>query len=112
MKYQAYVPESYMEWKAIVEEELGSSARFEIHCWNEEAEETEAALKFGHIKECGWSCGKAVEGAVSEEFKEYILNCRPQAGANSPYDKHTPFFSIFLDSGFSSEHYGTELNKP
>ena len=22
---------------------------------------------------------------------------------------YTPFFSIFLDSGFSSEHYGTEL---
>ena len=22
----------------------------------------------------------------------------------------TPFFSIFLDNGFSSEHYGTELH--
>lgn len=25
------------------------------------------------------------------------------------YDKMTPFFSIFFDNGFSSEHYGTEL---
>ncbi len=25
-------------------------------------------------------------------------------------NKLTPFFNIFLDNGFSSEHYGTELN--
>ena len=26
------------------------------------------------------------------------------------YNKMTPFFSIFFDNGFSSEHYGTELH--
>ncbi|MEY8420785.1 hypothetical protein AALA83_16120 [Oscillospiraceae bacterium 44-5] len=36
-------------------------------------------------------------------------------GLEEPTDKEienklTPFFSIFLDNGFSSEHYGTKLN--
>ena len=43
------------EWKTIVSEKLKSAGRFEIHCWNEEEKEIEMALRYGRLKETGWS---------------------------------------------------------
>ena len=69
-------------WKALVEQYAKTAASFEIHCWNEETEWIALALQYGNYKQ------------TDTEI----------------YNKMTPFFSIFFDNGFSSEHYGTELH--
>lgn len=68
-------------------------------------EEIETALQYGTLKECDWKYGKVIAGEVTANFVNFLLSQPEPAG----YDKMTPFFSIFLDNGFSSEHYGTEL---
>lgn len=97
------------EWKAIMSEKLATASRFEIHCWNEEQKETEMALQYGRLKKTEWRYGKVIEGAVTKELAEFLLSL-PKPSDTEVYNKMTPFFSIFLDNGFSSEHYGTELN--
>ena len=91
-------------------EKLKSAGRFEIHCWNEEEKEIEMALRYGRLKETGWSYGKVIEGKVTEEMVDFLLSL-PKPTDTEVYNKMTPFFSIFLENGFSSEHYGTELNQ-
>lgn len=98
------------EWKTIMSEKLKSAGRFEIHCWNEEEKEIEMALLYGRLKETGWSYGKVIEGKGTEEMAAFLLSL-PKPTDTEVYNKMTPFFSIFLDNGFSSEHYGTELNQ-
>lgn len=98
------------EWRGIMKEKLRSAKRFEIHCWEEEQREIEAALRFGTVKETGWCYGKVIEGAMTEELTDYLLSL-PKPRDTEIYNKMTPFFSIFLDNGFSSEYYGTELNQ-
>ena len=98
------------EWRGLMKEKLRSAKRFEIHCGKEEQREIEAALQFGTVKETGWRYGKVIEGAVTEELTKYLLSL-PKPHDTEIYNKMTPFFSIFLDNGFSSEHYGTELNQ-
>ena len=98
------------EWKTIVSEKLKSAGRFEIHCWNEEEKEIEMALRYGRLKETGWNYGKVIEGKVTEKMADFLLSL-PKPTDTEVYNKMTPFFSIFLENGFSSEHYGTELNQ-
>ena len=98
------------EWKAIMSEKLRSAVRFEIHCWNGEEKEIEMALRYGRLKETGWSYGKVIEGKITEKMADFLLSL-PKPTDTEVYNKMTPFFSIFLDNGFSSEHYGTELNQ-
>lgn len=98
------------EWRTIMSEKLKSAGRFEIHCWNEEEKEIEMALRYGRLKETGWSYGKVIEGKGTEEMAAFLLSL-PKPTDTEVYNKMTPFFSIFLDNGFSSEHYGTELNQ-
>ena len=98
------------EWNTIMSEKLKSAGRFEIHCWNEEEKEIGMALPYGRLKETGWSYGKVIEGKVTEELAAFLLSI-PKPTDTEVYNKMTPFFSIFLDNGFSSEHYGTELNQ-
>ena len=98
------------EWRTIMSEKLKSAGRFEIHCWNEEEKEIEMALRYGRLKETGWSYGKVIEGKVTEKMADFLLSL-PKPTDTEVYNKMTPFFSIFLDNGFSSEHYGTELNQ-
>ncbi len=102
--------DSNEEWKKIMSGELKKASCFEIHCWNEELEEIEMALQYGELKEKNWDYGKVVGGMVTEEFADYLLSIDKPADTDA-YNKMTPFFSIFLDNGFSSEHYGTELNR-
>ena len=78
-------------WKEIIAIYLKGAKKFEIHCWDEETEEIAAVLSYGELKKTGWQYGKIIVGL-------------------DIYNKMTPFFSIFLDNGFSSEHYGTELH--
>jgi len=47
---------------------------------------------------------------VTEKFIDYLLSITKPTDTDI-YNKMTPFFSIFLDNGFSSEHYGTELHR-
>lgn len=109
MKYWGYSCENYEEWKSIISEKLKTAEKFEIHCWEDEVCFIELALKYGSKKNCDWS-GTIIEGEVTEEFRQMILN-QPEPQDKEIYDKFTPFFSIFLDNKFFSEHYGTELHE-
>ena len=98
-------------WKRILETQLRQAASFEIHCWAEEMEEIAAALHFGQRKETDWQWGTVIAGAVTPAFIDFLLSL-PKPTDTEIYNKMTPFFSLFLDTGFSSEHYGTELYLP
>ena len=82
---------------------------FEIHCWNEETEWIELALKYGTLKEHPWELGKVISGEITDEFINILINL-PRPTDTEVYYKRTPFFSIFFDNGISSEHYGTEIH--
>lgn len=108
MKYINIACESHSEWKRRMTEKLKTATRFEIHCWPDEEQWYLLALNYGAEKNTTWN-GKIVSGSVTPAFCDMLL------GLEEPTDKEienkfTPFFSIFLDNGFSSEHYGTELN--
>ncbi len=102
--------DSNEEWKKIMSVKLENASRFEIHCWKEEYEVIEMALRYGSLRETEWEFGSIIEGTVTDGFKDYLLSL-PKPVDTGIYNKMTPFFSIFLDNGFSSEHYGTELNQ-
>lgn len=103
-----YTQPTNQQWKSIIKQHLQAAASFEIHCWEEQTKWIDAALQYGEFKETEWSYGKVITGKVAPEFIEMLLNI-PKPVDTEIYNKMTPFFSIFLDSGFSSEHYGTEL---
>lgn len=96
------------KWKEIISAKLQTATRFEIHCWKEERKEIQTALQYGKIKESDWEYGTVIAGAVTKEFTRYLLSL-PKPSDTEIYNKMTPFFTIFLDNGFSSAHYGTEL---
>mgnify|MGYP003296028099 FL=1 len=97
------------KWLELITEALKISKRFEIHCWNEEADRIEFALKYGNLKESTWKYGKIIEGDVTPEFVTMILDM-PKPTDIEIYNKMTPFFNIFLDDyDFQSSHYGTEI---
>lgn len=96
------------KWKALLAAHLKKAARFEIHCWNDETEWIELALRYGDLIKSDWEHGKVVAGAVTPEFTAMLLNMRKPADTGI-YNKMTPFFNLFLDDGFSSSHYGTEI---
>jgi len=100
--------DSNEEWKQIMYTHLKGASYFEIHCWNEEPEEIEMLLRYGKLKETNWNYGKVISGIITDEFIDCILSV-PKPMDTEVYNKMTPFFSVFLDNGFSSEHYGTEL---
>ena len=98
-----------LEWLTLIETEIKASNRFEIHCWNEETDWIEFALKYGTLKESTWKYGKIIEGNVTPEFVTMILEM-PKPTDIEIYNKMTPFFNIFLDDiKFQSCHYGTEI---
>ena len=49
-------------WQDIVKGLSRNAKTFEIHCWNEEIEWIELALKYGTIKEDSWELGKVISG--------------------------------------------------
>ena len=99
-------------WSQLILLLCEKAEAFEIHCWSDEREEIALALRYGALKDTGWSGGKVIAGRVTGEFKA-MLSSRPKpapSDCGEVYDKKTPFFSIFFDNGFSVEHYGTEIN--
>jgi len=97
------------KWIELITDALKNSKRFEIHCWNEEADWIEFALMYGSLKDSTWKYGQIIEGEVTPEFVTMILDM-PKPTDIEIYNKMTPFFSIFLDNyDFQSCHYGTEI---
>ena len=96
-----------LRWLELMEEYLKTAKRFEIHCWNEETEWIEIALKYGARKEDDWRYGQIIAGDVTPEFSELLLHL-PKPADTELYNKMTPFFQIFLDDNVQSCHYGTE----
>ena len=95
-------------WRAIMRKKTEDAKTFEIYCWDQEAEWLDHVLPYGEYKDAAWDNGKVVTGQVTEEFIHMLITL-PKPENSALYDKMTPFFSIFFDNGFSSEHYGTEL---
>jgi hypothetical protein len=95
-------------WRVVMERKAQGAENFEIHCWDQDEEGMELALRYGVYKDVNWPNGKVITGQVTEEFI-HMLTHQPKPESNDLYDKMTPFFSIFFDNGFSSEHYGTEM---
>ena len=109
IEFDGLQPEN-TEWVKIMGSKLKDAKRFEIHCWEDETEEIAMALRCGELKETDWRGGKVIAGAITPELIGLLLTL-PKSADTEVYHKMTPFFSIFLDNGFSSEHYGTELNQ-
>lgn len=97
-----------LKWLEMLTESLKSAKTFEIHCWNEEKEWIEVALQYGVMKDDDWKYGKIVTGTVTQEFCDMLLGM-PKPQDTDIDNKMTPFFNVFLDSGFQSSHYGTEV---
>lgn len=96
------------KWLALITKALKEAKTFEIHCWNEEEEWIELALKYGTMKESDWTYGKIITGAVTEEFSNMLLGM-PKPQDTELFSMMTPFFNVFLDDTFQSSHYGTEI---
>ena len=103
--------EAHKEWRRIMENNLRQSHAFEIHCWEDESEAVRMALSYGTVKMSNWKQGTVIEGKVTQDFTDFLLSLPVPEGNDLTPRRMTPFFSIFLDNGFSSEHYGTELNQ-
>ena len=96
------------KWLSYITAALKDAATFEIHCWNEETEWIELALRFGRLKDDDWQYGKMITGDVTPEFIKMLLG-QPKPADTEIDNKMTPFFNVFLDDKFQSCHYGTEL---
>ena len=98
------------KWIAYMSDALKTARTFEIHCWNEEAECIDLAFQYGKQKDTDWRYGKIIAGKVTPDFTAFLLGL-PKPTDTEVYNKMTPFFTIALDNGFWSAHYGTELSK-
>ena len=98
-------------WRELAEPYLRAAHRFEIHCWKDEIREIDLALRFGTVKPFDWQHGTVIEGNMTPEFLHLLLTL-PKPADTLFSAKFTPFFTIMLDNGFSSSHYGTELILP
>ena len=98
------------KWLTYITEALNTATTFEIHCWNEETEWIDFALHYGKLKNADWRHGKIIAGDITPEFIQ-MLTTQPKPTDTEIYNKMTPFFTIALDNGFWSAHYGTELSK-
>ena len=105
-----YTEKDNSKWLAYMSEALKTATTFEIHCWNEEPEWIDFALRYGKLKDFDWRHGKVIAGEVTPEFVKMLLE-QPKPSDIEIYNKMTPFFTIALDNGFWSSHYGTELTR-
>jgi len=96
------------KWLSYITAALDGAKTFEIHCWNEETDWIELALKYGRLKDDDWRYGKIITGEVTPEFVQMLLH-QPKPTDTEIENKMTPFFNVFLDDKFQSCHYGTEL---
>jgi len=103
-----YTEKDNSRWLMLMRNALKNAKTFEIHCWNEETDAIALALQYGNRKESDWLYGKIIAGKVTSAFVEMLLS-QPKPADTEAANKMTPFFSVFLDSGFQSSHWGTEI---
>lgn len=96
-------------WKKLISKFAIVGLKFEIHCWREETEAMKAALAFGKERLTDWELGTIIEGVIDDNFLD-MLHHTTKPLDTKLYNKMTPFFSIFFENGFSSEHYGMEYH--
>ena len=106
--YFDYSEKDNTRFLTLITDALKTAKTFEIHCWNEETEWIELALKYGNLKEFDWKYGKIITGEVTAEFAEMLL-AQPKPIDIEAANKMTPFFNVFLDDTFQSSHWGTEI---
>ena len=106
--YFDYSEKDNTRFLTLITDALMNARTFEIHCWNEETEWIELALKYGKLKESDWKYGKIITGEVTAEFIEMLLS-QPKPTDIEAANKMTPFFNVFLDDTFQSSHWGTEI---
>ena len=106
--YLDHTEQDNSKWLELLKKALKTAKTFEIHCWNGEEEWTDLALQYGVLKESDWTYGKMVTGKVTPEFTDMLLGM-PKPQEIELENKMTPFFNVFLDNGFQSSHYGTEI---
>ena len=93
-----------LTWKEIIVGYLKNGEKFEVHCWNEEKEQIAIMKEYAQIEKTDWGFGVVLKGIVTAEFTNMLLSL-PKPSDNEIYNKMTPFFSIFIDNIFYSEHY-------
>ena len=106
-------PEGNAWWKELTGLYLreNQGQEFAIHCWRDEEEALEQALRFGRIQPSDWAYGTCVTGKVTEDFAQALLaGAQFQREGPDSSAQMTPFFNVFLGSSFSSSHYGRELD--
>lgn len=99
----------FEDWKAVMEHKLQTAQVFAIHCWHGEPEALELALQYGGKQKSNWEYGEILAGRVTPAFCQMLLS-QSKPSDHEMGERNTPFFTIALDNGFWSEHYGTELN--
>ena len=55
-------------WRVVMERKAQGAETFEIHCWDQDEEGMELALRYGVYKDVNWPNGKVITGQVTEEF--------------------------------------------
>lgn len=96
-------------WKELIKMYAVIGQTYEIHCWNEEVDEIALALQLEKEKLNDWEHGVIIEGVIDDNFINMLCNTDKPLSINTS-NKMTPFFSIFIEKSFSSEHYGTEFH--
>ena len=98
----------FEDWKSVLARQLNTAHVFAVHCWEDEGEALALALRYGAEQPSKWEKGKIVAGPVTKEFREMLLT-REKPEPNEMRERNTIFFTVALDNGFWSEHYGMEL---
>jgi hypothetical protein len=99
-------------WKKLIRTFAVIGSKYEIHCWKNEVDEIKMAMQYGKEKRDAleaWEYGTIIEGVIDDKFIEMLDNIEKPVDTEL-CNKMTPFFTIFLKNGFSSEHYGTEIH--
>lgn len=95
-------------WNDLIRACVRIGDPFEIHCWYDETNAVQQALRFGHTEPSTWHGGTVIKGTITREFLRFLLDA-PKPTDTDIYNKMTPFFSIFFGKRLYSEHYGTEM---
>ena len=95
-------------WNDLIRACVRIGDPFESHCWYDETDAVQQALRFGHKEPSTWHGGTVIKGTITREFLRFLLDA-PKPTDTEIYNKMTPFFSIFFGKRLYSEHYGTEM---
>ena len=103
--YTSYTAHDREVWAARMADVLLTATRFTVHCWHEETEAIAMACRHGEIVPGDWAHGVYISGAVTDAFRAMVLET-----LSVEAEQLTPFFTIDLDNGVSTAHWGTEFH--